>query len=263
MNPRIRGCAFSLSVCLFLFLSAFSATAVSIAQDWNQKPYTTWSPKDVTQVLTDSPWISLRFFGQGRAGSTHLSEYCRIRLLSAAPIRQAYLRYETFEPDLREKAIDYRDLAEEGTANRAKSLYERFLKQNPNDVRLKESDEYIILSINLTGYMRNITRPTEWWPPRSEYSHADICGENQQLSDCLNNTFLWTDRGQKVRTVRYERPSYDRLGAKFYFPRRLSPGKDWVTLRNKKLHFTTRLNGKTVEATFDLRKLLYKGKLEI
>lgn len=236
----------------------------TIAQDWEQKPFTTWNPNDVTKVLTDSPWVSLclnRLTGGSGGSSGRSLSYFRIRLLSAAPIRMAYLRYVIFEPDIREMTINYKDLADEDTANAAKSLYERFVKANPDDIRLKGSDEYIILSITATSYNRDIHIPAAPWPPRYEYAlafHDDL-----PLSDLTDHTFLSTDSGRKVRIVRFEPSSYDRLGAKFYFPRHLPTGENLVTPRDKVLHFRTNIDGKRIKADFDLRKLLYNGKLEL
>ena len=246
---------------LFL-LSALMAITSAIAQDWKQKPFTTWNTKDVTKVLTDSPWVTLAqiltdwsFRGYVKA------TYYRIRLLTAAPIRMAYLRYATFVQDRREMTIDYKDLVEEGTPNRAASLYERFVRANPDDIRLKGSEDYIILSITLTVYDPDWRGSRSVWPPEFEYAGADLLGD-LQLSDLADCTFLSTSSSQKVCLVRYERSSYDRLGAKFYFPRRLSPDKDWVNPRDKELIFSTRINGKNITAKFDLRKLTYNGKLE-
>ena len=84
-----------------------------------------------------------------------------------------------------------------------------------------------------------------------------------QLSDLMDNTFLSTGGNRKVRIVKYERPSSDGLGAKFYFPRRLSSGKEWVNPQDKELRFTTRIRGKTITAKFDLMKLKLNGRLEI
>jgi hypothetical protein len=123
------------------------------------------------------------------------------------------------------------------------------------------SEEYIILSITETSYSPYL-EPPDLWPPRYENSRPSLL-MNLQLSDLADSTFLSTGGNQKVRIVKYDPPSYDGLGAKFFFPRRFSSGKEWVTPHDKNLRFTTRLRGKVITAKFDLRKLKLNGRLEI
>jgi hypothetical protein len=240
-----------------LLLLALIAITPAIAQDWKQKPFTSWNEKDVTKVLTDSPWVSLQLWNHySESYGFYDRSYLRIRLLTASPIRQAYLHYATYVPDYGEMTIDYKDLVEEGTPNRAASLFERFVRAYPDDIRMKGSDEYIIVSITVAG---NRAGHMEY-PPLCEYARPF---KDLTLSDFADCTFLSTSSSQKVRLVRYEPASYDRLGVKFHFPRHLSPDKDWVNPGDKQLIFKTRILGRGITAKFDLRNLTYNGRLEI
>jgi hypothetical protein len=84
-----------------------------------------------------------------------------------------------------------------------------------------------------------------------------------QLSDVAGETFLSTETGRRVEILRYDRPSLDMLGAKLYFPRTLPDGRPLITNRDRELRFETRVGGKRIKAKFDLKKMKYKGKLEI
>jgi hypothetical protein len=248
--------------CLLSVLPVMVAVPLLIAQDWENKPYNTWDPNDVTKVLTDSPWVSLRSCFPHCVRRPGITFY-RIRLLTAAPIRHAYLRYATFVPDKRQTIIDFQDWVEENTGNGAQSLYNRFAKDNPDDIRLKGSDEYIVVSITATAWP-NLTNKHSMWPPKFEYSLPEAFID-MKLSDFEGKAFLSTNSSPKIPIVRYDRPIWDSLGAKLWFPRHLPSGKDWLSPRDTKLRFI--LNGPgsctKISATFDLRKLMYHGKLEL
>jgi hypothetical protein len=240
-----------------LLLSALIVLTPAIAQDWEQKPYNAWNPKDVTKVLTESPWVSLRQCFHCLRGYDEHTDFYRIRLLTAAPIRHAYLRYITFVPDSRQLGVDLRDLVEESTGNRAQSLYNRFVKNNPDDIRLVGSDQFIVVSINATDWGWGSS-----WPPMLEYSLPEAFFD-LKLSDLEGKAFLSTNSSQKIQVARYDRPIWDSLGAKLWFPRHLPSGKDWISPRDTKLRFSLDIPGTKISATFDLRKLMYRGKLEL
>ena len=84
-----------------------------------------------------------------------------------------------------------------------------------------------------------------------------------ELSDWLGNTFLSTSHGKRAEIVRYDPPGLDSLGAKFYFLRRLHDGSALIGNRDTDLQFETRIGGRRVRVKFDLRKMMYKGKLQI
>ena len=53
------------------------------------------------------------------------------------------------------------------------------------------------------------------------------------------------------------------LGAQFYFLRNLPNGQPFVSLADKELLFETRMNGHKIRVNFKLKKMLYRGKLEM
>jgi hypothetical protein len=203
--------------------------------------------------------------------------FYRVRLLTARPMREAYLgvidRGPEFEMQIFTDLPLRKDISLENLNK--ESRLEKFMKENPQDIRLKGNDEYIVFTM------------TEAWRPYSTdvYSPAGRAGQTQstnieiwkswrertrpdqlaslELSDLVKATLLSTKNGEKTPLVRYEQPAGDNLGAKFYFPRLLPDGHPFVTLKDEELRFETRVGGKKIVAKFDLKKLIYQGKLEI
>lgn len=77
---------------------------------------------------------------------------------------------------------------------------------NPNDIRLRGSDEHMIVSITEVYYERDITRPTDWWPPRYEWIRPDAFVD-LRLFDLDDAAFLSADTSRKIPIVRFDRPS--------------------------------------------------------
>lgn len=82
-------------------------------------------------------------------------------------------------------------------------------------------------------------------------------------SDFLQATCISVQSGKCIHLDHYEQPGKDALGAKFYFPRLLPDGRPLVTSADKQLRFESRIRGKKIEARFNVRRLSYRGKLEM
>ena len=188
----------------------------------------------------------------------------RIRLLTSKPMREAYLgvidrgpgfaRQIGLDPPF-ERQVSLENLMKGGRL-------EEFMVNNPDDIRLKGSERYIVLTI--TEARRH------WFQSERKVWATDLWEEraktelfmNLQLSDLAPVTFLSTRTGKKTPIVRYEPPGVDHLGAKFHFARQLPDGSPFVTPDDKELRFESKIDGKKIEAKFDLKKLICKGKLE-
>jgi hypothetical protein len=70
------------------------------------------------------------------------------------------------------------------------------------------------------------------------------------------------DTGKRLKVFDYIPPGADRLGAKILFQRILPDGTPFIAPGDKELRFETRINKMKIKVKFDLRKMLYKGKLE-
>ncbi len=99
--------------------------------------------------------------------------------------------------------------------------------------------------------------------------------------DLVSNTFLATRTGKRVYLERYEPPGKDGLGAKYYFPRRMEDGTSVALESDREVRFETAitlvesgrssgssgtdeyLRTERVWMQFDLRKMVFAGRLEI
>jgi hypothetical protein len=181
-----------------------------------------------------------------------------IRLISAKPIRNAYLRQcylqELFGLGDAGRAIDVKTLTKEA-ATRAQQAQDDFAKSNPI---LMGDSEHIVVSIIFT---------TSYLDPPDGVSSSDVTFinplEDITQSDLFPVTFLFTKTGKRMTFLHYLAPGKDGLGAKFLFARPTANGIPSVVVGDKELRFETRIKGKKIEAKFDLSKLVYQGKLEL
>lgn len=278
--------------CVIVFLCA---PGIPCSQDWLQRPYTEWSPGQIDRILNDSPWVGGCVAEQTRGqfealqatGVLPSPRIWRVRLLTARPVREALLAEMSFAKDTRAagKVVDIERLkAGEPLPAREDTLKE-MVNSSPNDIRVKGDDEAIVIALTIAQFVqswvaaqyeidrlarngseRNATvvgedtrrMPSDWM---EEYRPEKLLGLN--TSDFAGKTFLLTRTGKKAEMLRYEPPGDDLLGAKFYFPRNLSDGTPLATEADKELQFETIIRGKKVKVSFNLKKLVYKGKLEI
>lgn len=277
------------------FVLLFCAPVIPYSQDWLQRPYTEWLPEQIDRVLNNSPWVGSCVAEQTRGqfealqatGLLPTPRIWRVRLLTARPVREALLAEMSFAMDLRAagKVVDKETLkAGEPMPSREDTLKE-ILRSRPDDIRVKGDDEAVVIALTITQFVqswvaaqydigryarngseRNATvvgedtrrMPSDWM---EEYRPERLAGLS--TSDLAGKTFLLTRTGKKAQLLRYEPPGDDLLGAKFYFPRKLSDGTLLATEADKELQFETIIRGKKVKVRFDLNKLVYKGKLEI
>lgn len=168
-----------------------------------------------------------------------------------------------------EKLVQLKNLGSKSAAEESQAKLERFIASYPCDVRVQGDDLHIVVAIASVQYvptdvrvateddaMHNANRPTWEEKPPPEFLRE------MQLPDLLGRTFLSTAPGNRVDIVRYDPPNVDMLEAMLYFPRTLPDGSPFIRPVDKELRFETRINGKGVKVKFDLKKLLYKGKLE-
>jgi hypothetical protein len=78
--------------------------SVIIAADiWEKKPYTEWSEKECTKLLTRSPWAYSNSFrrnaniGSSATGERETTEIIYFRLLTAKPIRMALAQLQLLQ----------------------------------------------------------------------------------------------------------------------------------------------------------------------
>lgn len=247
-----------------------AATAgILIAKDWwIDKPYQKWSKKDVSRMLDNSPWGKIhtvtimnpthtgaRTFesiGTGDLEREKQNQF-HIRFLSAKPIRMAIARSL--------------QLNSKGRVN---------VEALQNFVDTSE-DKYIAVILTVTA------RPVG----SSSASGYNTALMSQRTPDLASNTTLATDSGKRVYLANYQPPGRDGLGARYLFPRTLPDGSPLLSGDDKEIRFETVItlnqNADTsgiatnpesasqnegrrtdrVYMQFDLRKMIFDGKLEI
>jgi hypothetical protein len=194
--------------------------------------------------------------------------YYLIRVLTAKPVREAFLRRISFagspSTHTAESTVHVQDIKKELAAEAEQARLTRFIESNPDDILIRESDDYVVIALTTAvlnpHHRMEIAgkRAAKWW---EQYRSPKLT--NLSLPSLSGVTSLSTKTGKRVKLVQFELPGADNLGAKFYFPRRLPDGSLFVTPADKELRFETEIDGKKVKAKFNLDKLVSMGKLEI
>ncbi len=249
------------------FLAALGAACMCAgvllaAEWWEKKPYSQWNAKEVQRMLDNSPWgkvhavtiMNPTFTGTRDFRTTGTGDLERekqnlfhLHFLTAKPIRMALARRQMLDS--------------KGQAD--KTELDRFVAQS--------SDQYLILALTLSSIPRGLSSESGYLSALLKLSTPDLTA----------NTFLATKTGKRVYLVRYDPPGRDGLGAKYYFPRFMEDGRPFVTVDDAEVRFETYLtlvesgtasgtpgefeNQRTdrIWMQFDLRKMVFEGKLEI
>ena len=241
MNAIKRASILSLAVSLL-------SLPLSAAVQWNKKPHSEWSEKEVQKVLNDSPWGRTQVFtsavtlfagpGVGRGSSaptssrppdaTHVN--FRIRFLSAKPIRQAFGRMM----ELKQK----QPLSEE-------------LAAQINSFTSGEFLELIVITVSVDS--KDVG---------ANVQQAAGLLTSRGTADLKNNTFIETKGGRRMFIQEYQPPRQDGLGARFIFPR-LVDGNPFITAESDEIHFVTELSSNyRLNMRYKIKDMMYEGKLE-
>jgi hypothetical protein len=242
-----------LFTCSILILFAASVSAQKT------KPWTEWSAKDADKILNDSAWGQTQTEGDrgsepsstsaitqttaakesqvknagaaanvesGERKDTAMSVNYRVRLLSAKPIRAAFVRMIEIQ----------------GAPAERVALLRTFVDRDFGD--------YIVVTITMDGNDRKRLGMV-----MTEISNVD--------AEALKaTTYLERKDGKKVALMEYRAPTQDGLGAKFVFPRMLE-GKPFIAADSGDLRFSTEA-GKALKISkrFKVSEMMYDGKLE-
>ena len=169
-----------------------------------EEPFTSWSLDEAVAVLNDSPWARQTTFteviegvGSGVRGEKEIFNTFYTRILSALPVRQAFVRVEQYTHDYdslsRSEKARFDDLAAPGLDLNFEDwivLAVSFRSNDPDNER--DVDRY--LEVGTTDSLKNLA-------------------------------FLSTSRVSQVRLKGYFPPQGDGVGAKFVFPRVVDGGR--------------------------------------
>ena len=241
-----------LFTCSILILFAVSAAAQKT------KPWTEWSAKDAEKIMNDSAWGQTQTEGDtssqpsstsaitsttaarredtntkaaanvesGEKKDTAMSIHYRVRLLSAKPIRAAFVRMVELQGAPPERVAQLRTFVD------------------------RDFGDYIVVTITMDGNDRK-----RMGPVIQELSGADAIV-------LKTTTYLERKDGKRVSLMDYRAPIQDGLGAKFVFPRMLD-GKPFIEANSGEVRFSTEV-GKAVKISrrFKVSEMMYDGKLE-
>ena len=241
-----------LFTCSLLILFAASAAAQKT------KPWTEWSEKDAEKILNDSAWGQTQTEGDtsSEASSTSaitsttaaresqvrnagaaknvesgetkgpVAVHYRVRLLSAKPIRAAFVRMVELQGAPPERVAQLRPFVD------------------------RDFGDYIVVTISMDGNDRK-----RMGPAVEEISKADA-------SVLKTTTYLERKDGKRVVLMDYRAPVQDGLGAKFVFPRTVE-GKPLIEANSGEVRFSTEV-GKAIKISkrFKVSDMMYDGKLE-
>ena len=234
------------------FLILVMASFALSQEWWEKKPYTAWTGDETNNVLDKSPWgrVYMQLFpgpkdvqavlGQPSGAQVIVQLHQRVLFhlcfVTARPVRMAVARRKM--------------LADPGEANPAAA--EKYIEQG--------DDNNIVLLMSLSA------------DPSGSNPFVDVSDamEKLKLADLADNTYLSTDRGKKVAPVKYDPYGEDGFGVKIYFPRILAGGP-LVTADDKEIRFESvvalpaksAVRSVRIHATWNLKKMVFGGKLEI
>lgn len=241
-----------LLACSLVVLLAASAAAQKT------KPWTEWSAKETEKVLNDSAWGQTQTEGDNSSQPSSssaitqttaarestvrsadaaknvesgdkrdsLSVHYRVRLLSAKPIRAAFVRNIELQGAPPEKVAVLRTFVD------------------------RDFGDYIVVTITMDGTDRK-----RMGLATSEISTVDA-------EALKTTTYLERKDGKRVALMEYRPPSPDGLGAKFVFPRTVE-GKPFIEADSGEVRFATQA-GKALKIArrFKVSEMMFDGKLE-
>lgn len=242
-----------LFACSILVLFAASAAAQKT------KPWTEWTVKEAEKILNDSAWGQTQTEGDtssdssstsaitsttaaresqvrsasaaknaesGEKMGTAVSVHYRVRLLSAKPIRAAFVRMIELQGAPPERVAQLRTFVD------------------------RDFGDYIVVTITMDGNDRK----------RMGLSMDEI--NNADAAALKATTYLERKDGKRVALMEYRAPVQDGLGAKFVFPRTVD-GKPFIEATSGEVRFSTE-TGKALKVSkrFKVADMMYEGKLE-
>jgi hypothetical protein len=231
---------------IFAATGIFLLLTISVAQ---QKPWTEWTKAEAEKVLNGSGWTQtqietdtseMMYSPTSQGGSTGgrraaqgannqaISVNYHIRLLSAKPVRQAFMRVI----QLTQKKPD-QDLL---------SGLHSFVDRDFSD--------FIVVAVTFDS-----TDGRYSGPALQAFASAN-------LGTLKNRTYLERKDGKRVFLLNYHAPINDGLGAKFIFPR-IVDEKKFLNAESGSVRFYSEVNNQLkLNVAFKLSEMMYNGQLE-
>jgi hypothetical protein len=224
-------------LCCVAALSLLCAALLS-SKDILDKPFDQWDRNEVTKIFSDSAWAQSQTYSSviegGYQGQNEAHYKFTVRLFSALPIREAYVRmleimnrYEDMTPDKRQQ-----------------------FDNGVNGLLTANLNDEIIVAVAFTTNIPETTRDVKRF-----FDTATTQTLNQQA-------FLFTPHAGRLDLKKYLPPGQEGIGARFIFPRSLN-GQPVLAPGDKELRFdfwVSPINQKLLVG-FKPSKMVYKGEL--
>ncbi len=239
----------------FALLAMTLVASVSLSQE---KPWTDWTKAEAEKILNHSGWgqtqtdtdtsemvytptstptsransvdrasVNSDRVSRGAVNQAVSTSY-HIRLLSARPVRQAFMRVIELgqtkpDPDLLEglRAFVERDFS-----------------------------DYIVVAVDFDSSDGRFSGP------------ALQAFQSATLGTLKNKTYLERKDGKRIFLMQYHAPIKDGLGAKFIFPRNVD-NQQFIDANSGSLRFYGEVSGQIkLNVTFKTAEMMYRGQLE-
>ncbi|HET8782561.1 MAG TPA: hypothetical protein VFM63_09085 [Pyrinomonadaceae bacterium] len=188
---------------------------------------TTSTRSGVTGTTTDRQSVNNNRVAQGANNQAIATNY-RVRLLSAKPVRQAFMRVI----ELAQKEAD------------------KELISGLNSFVDRDFSDFIVVAVTVDSTDGRFSGP-----PMQALASSTV-------GTLRNKTYLERKDGKRVFLMQYHAPINDGLGAKFIFPR-IVDEKKFVTAETGSFRFFSEVTGQIkLNVTFKTSDLMYNGQLE-
>jgi hypothetical protein len=206
--------------------------------DYLGKPFRQWSKSETNKVLNDSPWVIVqeeRSFGVINSQFPNDFKFT-LRLRSALPVRQAFMRMKQLE-------ADYDKMSDADKAS--------FDAKNKGTLECPAcAQNYVVTLSSASESQRDFD-----WVFRTYRSAT--------LESVQNYIFLSVDKGEKRSLIHFTPSKAIGGEAMFFFPRFDDKGNPLVTPNNKKLRFQISSSDGSLSKNFefDVAKLVINGEV--
>jgi hypothetical protein len=219
----------------------FLSCGLLLAKDFWQTDYRKWKHSEVVKMLEDSPWsgkVTLTAQQAGRTttnvgGEMELYYTYTVRLFSALPVRQGYLRM-----------VQLMNQYDEMSKKDREAFDQKFAPA------LRDFSDQVIVNLDFETNDRQAALEVD---RQLKQATTELLREN---------VYLISDRLGRIPLQQYFPPAPDGTGAKFVFPR-IVDGKPVVDKSDKELKFELYMPGTDhkVFKVWKVKDLIVDGKL--
>ena len=205
---------------------------------WEEKPFTEWSEMEVRKLLFDSPWVK-----KWRYTVPEMAIITRDR-----PPRSA--------------TVDVREAIPKERHIREQTYYISWISALPWKQAIVRYNQLQGQPLDVIQIERYLNAPESYI--RINITISDLELLSFTLRDkMMEMTSLQTKTGKRILPLDYHPPTREnKRVALFIFPCE-KDGKPLITLEDKEVTFSTRLDNLTLRCKFKLKDMVVNGKLEI